>query len=372
MYEKNSHGGFVDIYLVGGAVRDGLLGLAVKDRDYVVVGATPEAMLAQGFQAVGRDFPVFIHPESSEEYALARQECKTAPGHHGFAFAFSPQITLEEDLLRRDLTVNAMAQDADGHIIDPYGGLADLKARVLRHVSPAFAEDPLRVLRLFRFHARFAPLGFTVAEETMALCRDMVRGGELATLTAERVWAECERALQSPAPWCFFAGLAQVDALFVLFGDAAVDAEQLCAALHANTAQSAGERLALALEGQRQAADAIQARLPLPNVVRRWIDWVQDFADTARHWQKADAEARWQLFKRTDSLKDGGNAVRLAQILGEAAAAADMRARLPALQALSPAPFIAQGLQGAAIGAALRVAQLEVLGASSSSNAVSS
>ncbi|MDO4777168.1 MAG: tRNA nucleotidyltransferase [Cardiobacteriaceae bacterium] len=358
----------MDIYLVGGAVRDRLLGLAVKDRDYVVVGATPEAMLAKGFQAVGRDFPVFIHPQTGEEYALARQERKTAPGHHGFAFAFSPEVTLEEDLRRRDLTVNAIAEDENGNIIDPYGGRADLEARVLRHVSPAFAEDPLRVLRLFRFHARFAPLGFTVAGETLALCREMAASGELATLTGERVWRECECALQSAAPWCFFAGLAEVGALFVLFGTAAVDAEKLCAALQTDTAASAAERLALALEGQAAAAEALRKTLPLPNAVRRWIDWVQDFAGTVRHWQKADAEARWQLFKRTDSLKDGANALRLAQVLGERETEKDMRARLPALQALSPAPFIAQGLQGAAIGDALRAAQLEVLGAGSSSS----
>lgn len=356
----------MDIYLVGGAVRDRLLGLPVKDRDYVVVGATPEIMLAKGFQAVGRDFPVFIHPQTGEEYALARQERKTAPGHHGFAFAFSPDVTLEEDLRRRDLTVNAMAEDENGNIIDPYGGRADLEARVLRHVSPAFAEDPLRVLRLFRFHARFAPLGFTVAEETLALCRKMAASGELATLTGERVWRECERALQSAAPWCFFSGLAQVDALFVLFGKAAVDTEKLCAALRTDMAKSAGERLALALEGQAAAAGALQKTLPLPNTVRRWMDWIQNFADTVRHWERADAEARWQFLKCTDSLKDAANALRLAQVLGAVEAEKDIRARLPALQALSPAPFIARGLQGAAIGDALRAAQLEVLGRESS------
>ncbi|MDO5091465.1 MAG: tRNA nucleotidyltransferase [Cardiobacteriaceae bacterium] len=355
-------GGFVEIYLVGGAVRDRLLGLAVKDRDYVVVGATPEEMRARGFQAVGRDFPVFIHPETGEEYALARQERKTAPGHHGFAFAFSPDVSLEEDLRRRDLTVNAMAEDADGAVIDPYGGARDLEARVLRHVSDAFVEDPLRVLRLFRFHARFAPLGFTVAAETLSLCREMVAGGELATLTGERVWRECERALQSGASWCFFRGLADVGALFVLFGEATVDVARLQAALQGGRAETAAERLALALEGQGAAAAALQATLPLPNAVRRWIGWVQDFAATVHDWEKTDAEMRWQLFKRTDSLKNGGHALRLAQVLGATAAEADMRARLPELQALSPAPFVTQGLQGAAIGEALRAAQLAVLG----------
>ncbi|MDF2446219.1 MAG: 2, 3-cyclic nucleotide 2-phosphodiesterase [Moraxellaceae bacterium] len=188
------------IYLVGGAVRDRLLDRPVQERDWVVVGARPDDLLAQGFRAVGRDFPVFLHPVSGEEYALARTERKSGSGHTGFICDFSPDITLEEDLVRRDLTINAMAQDADGSIIDPHGGRRDLDLRLLRHVSDAFREDPLRVFRVARFAARYAPLGFTVATETMALMREMSASGELGHLTPERVWKETERALGEDRP----------------------------------------------------------------------------------------------------------------------------------------------------------------------------
>lgn len=182
-------------YLVGGAVRDALLGLVAHERDWVVVGASPEQMVAAGYRPVGKDFPVFLHPETKEEHALARTERKSGRGYHGFTFHTGPEVTLEEDLIRRDLTINAIARDDDGRLVDPYGGQRDLQARVLRHVSPAFAEDPLRVLRLARFAARFAPLGFSVAPETLALCRRLVNEGEIDHLVAERVWKETERAL---------------------------------------------------------------------------------------------------------------------------------------------------------------------------------
>ena len=175
----------MQIYLVGGAVRDGLLKRPVKDRDWVVVGATPEQLLALGYEQVGADFPVFLHPKTREEYALARTERKSGQGYQGFECRFSPDVTLEQDLLRRDLTINAMAQDEQGNIVDPYGGRADLEQKILRHVSPAFAEDPLRVLRVARFAARFAPLGFTIAPETLALMQHMVSAGELDHLVAE-------------------------------------------------------------------------------------------------------------------------------------------------------------------------------------------
>ncbi|MEJ6007393.1 multifunctional CCA addition/repair protein [Paucibacter sp. AS339] len=185
-------------FLVGGAVRDALLGITVKDRDWVVVGADPAAMQSAGFTPVGRDFPVFLHPRTHEEYALARTERKTAPGYHGFDFQASPDVTLEQDLARRDLTINAMAQDEHGAITDPYGGQRDLQAKVLRHVSPAFAEDPVRILRLARFAARFAD--FSVASETIALMREMVAAGEVDALVAERVWQEFARGLMEARP----------------------------------------------------------------------------------------------------------------------------------------------------------------------------
>ena len=206
----------MDIYRVGGAVRDELLGLPVSDNDWVVTGATPEQMLAAGYRQVGKDFPVFLHPQTQEEYALARTERKTAPGYHGFDVNAAPEVTLEQDLARRDLTINAMARDADERLIDPYGGQADLERRLLRHVSPAFVEDPLRILRVARFAARFYGLGFRVATETQALMQQMVQAGEAGALVAERVWVECQRALCEAQPGQFFTVLRDCGALAVL------------------------------------------------------------------------------------------------------------------------------------------------------------
>ncbi|QDW66567.1 multifunctional CCA addition/repair protein [Luteimonas granuli] len=203
----------METYLVGGAVRDRLLGLPPGDRDFVVVGATPEAMLAAGFRPVGRDFPVFLHPDTGEEHALARTERKSARGHRGFVVDAHPSVSLEEDLGRRDFTINAIAEGEDGRLVDPHGGARDIRARALRHVGPAFAEDPLRVLRAARFMARFAPLGFTVADETRALMRDMVAGGELAELAPERVWQELVRALRARQPSAFLRTLRDCGAL---------------------------------------------------------------------------------------------------------------------------------------------------------------
>ncbi len=203
-------------YRVGGAVRDRLLDRPVADQDFVVVGATPQAMLDLGFKAVGQDFPVFLHPRTGEEYALARTERKSGRGSRGFEVIADPTVTLEEDLRRRDLTINAIAEDADGRLVDPYGGLADLENRVLRHVSPAFVEDPVRLLRVARFAARYAPLGFGVAEETLALLRRMVADGEVDHLVPERVWAELERALAEPAPEQFVRLLRATGALAIL------------------------------------------------------------------------------------------------------------------------------------------------------------
>lgn len=203
-------------YRVGGAVRDRLLGLAPGDHDYVVVGATPQAMIDLGFRAVGRDFPVFLHPDSHEEYALARTERKQGRGYRGFVVDADPTVTLEDDLRRRDLSINAIAEDAEGRLHDPFGGRADLAARRLRHVSPAFAEDPVRVLRIARFAARFASLGFTVAPETVALMQDMVADGEVDHLVPERVWAELSRALTEATPSALLRVLRDCGALAVL------------------------------------------------------------------------------------------------------------------------------------------------------------
>jgi tRNA nucleotidyltransferase (CCA-adding enzyme) len=207
----------MEIYLVGGAVRDRCLGLPVRDKDWVVTQATPEEMLRLGYRQVGRDFPVFIHAETGEEYALARTEKKTAPGYKGFTVHASPEVTLEQDLQRRDLTINAMAVDSRGELIDPCGGRKDLEKKKLRHISPAFREDPVRLLRVARFAARFADSGFTVAEETMEMMRGMVADGEADALVAERIWQETHTALLEPRPQVFFQILRDCGALPVLF-----------------------------------------------------------------------------------------------------------------------------------------------------------
>ena len=205
------------VYEVGGAVRDALLGLPVEERDWVVVGGSADELAARGYRRVGKDFPVFLHPQTGEEYALARTERKTAPGYTGFAFDAASTVTLEDDLKRRDLTINAIARAEDGEIVDPYSGRADLAARVLRHVSPAFSEDPLRVLRVARFAARFAPQGFTVAPETLELMKAIVAAGEMETLRAERVWQETAKALATQRPDVYVETLRACGALARIF-----------------------------------------------------------------------------------------------------------------------------------------------------------
>ena len=356
----------MEIYLVGGAVRDQLLGLPVHDRDWVVVGATAEEMLARGFRQVGKDFPVFLHPETGEEYALARQERKTGRGHQAFAFDFAPNVSLEADLLRRDLTINAIAQTADGQLIDPYGGAADVQARVLRHVSPAFGEDPLRVLRLMRFHARFAPLGFRVASETLDLCRQMVVAGELQHLSAERVWAECEKALASAVPQAFFSGLQAVDALDVLgFCVSAAQLRAMNARLQAVLAIEAGAeyRLAAWLQGNDCAAAraALQETLPLPKRYRYWLQLVADYGEQIRHWRELDGEARWAILKASGSLRAAGDVLTLARLMRvEASQLTEIENARERVRALS-VNTLAQRYQGAALGEAIRAAQIGCL-----------
>ena len=304
-------------YVVGGAVRDELLGLPVQDRDHVVVGATPEAMLAAGFRPVGKDFPVFLHPDTQEEYALARTERKTAPGYHGFVFHTSPEVTLEDDLIRRDLTINAMARAEDGSIVDPYGGRRDLEARVFRHVSAAFAEDPVRILRLARFAARFAE--FRVADETLLLMKTMVAQGEVDALVPERVWQELARGLMEAHPSRMFAVLRDCGALARIMPELdALWATEVDANVHmsAHTMQvidnAAAQDHALAvrfaalvhdLGADGIAINAVCKRLKVPNDCR-------DLAlMTAReHGQAAracalDAEAIVALFERCDGFR---------------------------------------------------------------------
>lgn len=261
----------MNCYLVGGAVRDRLLGYPHSERDWVVVGSTPEQMLAAGFKPVGRDFPVFLHPDTNEEYALARTERKAGRGYHGFVCHSSPDVTLEQDLARRDLTINAMAQTSDGQLIDPYGGRADLEQRLLRHVSPAFAEDPLRVLRVARFAARYHHLGFRVAEPTWALMRDIVASGEIDHLVPERVWKEMSRALMEPDPGVFFRVLAECGALAHLMPELLAAKSATWAALERAAAreQPAPVRFALlCAELGGPAARQLCERLKVPNQFR--------------------------------------------------------------------------------------------------------
>lgn len=288
------------IYTVGGAVRDRLLGLPAGDRDYVVVGGSPEAMLAAGFTPVGKDFPVFLHPQTHEEYALARTERKTGHGYHGFSVHAAPEVTLEEDLARRDLTINAMAEDADGQVIDPHGGQRDLSARILRHVGPAFAEDPVRILRLARFAARFPQ--FSVAPETQVLMRQMVRAGEVKHLVAERVWQELSRGLMAEEPERMFAELEASGASADLYPPIPVIAGRLNAAARADLPLAARVAVWLA-ECSPNEVGAIAEKLRLPVECR-------DLALLLAHQRTAlmqptvlSAEDRLNTLERCDALR---------------------------------------------------------------------
>jgi tRNA nucleotidyltransferase (CCA-adding enzyme) len=404
-------------YLVGGAVRDRLLERPVKDRDYVVIGETPEAMRARGFRSVGKDFPVFLHPQTQEEYALARTERKTGPGYHGFAFAADASVTLEEDLARRDLTINAMAEDAEGLLVDPYGGAQDIADRWLRHVSPAFAEDPVRVLRVARFAARYAPLGFRVAPETLRLMRDMVRDGEVAHLVAERVWAETQRALAEARPGAFVRVLRDCGALAVIFPelDCLYGVPQRIefhpeydTGVHQELALDAAARLApgddlvgwcvlthdlgkgiTPVDVLPKHIDHENAGVALVEAISKRLRVPTEYAQLAVHVCREHlnvhrlAELRpgkaLELLERVDAFRKPERVLRMVL-----ACEADKRGRavpvlvdddytparlLPALHAaamsVSAKEFVAQGLVGEAIGAAMRVARLRALTARS-------
>ena len=296
------------IYKVGGAVRDDLLGLPVQDHDYVVVGATPEELVQRGFRPVGRDFPVFLHPETHEEYALARTERKTAPGYHGFAFHADPGVTLEQDLQRRDLTINAMARDEAGQLIDPFGGADDLAHGILRHVSPAFAEDPVRILRTARFAARF---GFTVAPETRTLMVHMVEAGEADALVAERVWQELATGLMEHAPSVMFATLRDCGALARVLPqlDALYDtglAEPALAALDAAAQEQAPLEVrfaALARTLEPEAVDALAARLKAPAACRDLALLAARHAHALADGALLTAEEIMDVLETTDALR---------------------------------------------------------------------
>jgi tRNA nucleotidyltransferase (CCA-adding enzyme) len=348
----------MDVYLVGGAVRDELLGRPVSERDWVVVGATVDEMLAAGYRQVGRDFPVFLHPESSEEYALARTERKTGPGHQGFEVHADPSVTLEDDLIRRDLTINAMARSDAGELIDPFDGQADLRAGVLRHVSDAFREDPLRVFRVARFAAVLPT--FAVAGETTRLMARMAADGVLAELSAERVWAELTKALRGAAPARFVGVLRSVGALEPWFAEFGAS-EPVAPASHLGSAQSyAAYVSALSVD----EIESLSGRLKAPKIHARLARWTARYRALWSDWRKADAAAllralgELQAFKPESTLD---TAVELCTSLG----GVDLEALARAVAAISASVRVedlqARGLSGPALGQALNDARQELL-----------
>lgn len=363
----------MQVYLVGGAVRDELLGRVIKERDYVVVGATPEQLLKQGYQQVGKDFPVFLHPKSKEEYALARTERKQGQGYTGFVCEFSPDVTLEDDLRRRDLTVNAIAKAEDGSLIDPYGGKQDLDNRVLRHVSDAFSEDPLRILRVARFAARYHYLGFTIADETQALLTQMINRGELKTLTAERIWLECEKSLADGAFAEFLNILAQLGALTAISPALASNwsnelYQQLKTRYAFAQSQNITDQALLFTQATSSlTADDIKAMsqtIRLPNDVRDLA--LQLNAHLATLTSKTmTAEQLLACCNQLDLWRrpERFDAVLTAVAICQAAPLANQQQLLTAskaARAINPQQFIAQGIKGAQIKTALEQARLEV------------
>lgn len=359
----------MQIYLVGGAVRDKLLGKPVRERDYVVVGATPAQLIALGYTQVGKDFPVFLHPQTKAEHALARTERKNGRGYTGFSVYAAPDVTLEQDLIRRDLTVNAIAEAPDGTLIDPFGGRADIAARVLRHVSPAFIEDPLRVLRVARFAARFAADGFQVAPETIELMQEIARSGELDHLAGERVWHEFYRALCGPTPWVFLTTLNAAQALtpwFTPWQDPR-NLDRSVALLQALQLplDSSDEQglLRLATVAAPLSTDTIKHLAKL----QRWPNDARRHALVASQWFEAELnlESLWQLLQQSGWFKQPAELDNFRPVLN---ALGYSPAFLQALaQVLSDcadidvAVLIAQGLQGAELGAAIRQQQLQRL-----------
>lgn len=357
----------MQVYLVGGAVRDQLLGREVRERDWVVVGATPEEMERLGFKPVGREFPVFLHPDTREEYALARLERKTAPGYRGFVTEYSPQVTLEQDLQRRDLTINAMARGADDDLIDPYGGRADLSRRLLHHVSTAFSEDPVRVLRVARFAARFAPLGFSVAEDTRALMRRMVEQGEVAALVPERVWREMERALGEPSPEQFFDTLADCGALAVVLPElhwGSGDREALRRAV-ALSADASVRFAALAAATPLVDVETLCRRLRVPGRFSELAALSVRLQPRLAGIAELGPEALLDLLEAADALRRPERFERLLQACAARGSPSDTVALLQAASHSAAAAALdreqMQSLPGPAIAAALRSERLACL-----------
>lgn len=354
-------------YLVGGAVRDRLLDLPVHERDWVVVGATPEELLEQGFRQVGRDFPVFLHPESGDEYALARTERKAGRGHTGFEVHSDPSVTLEQDLMRRDLTVNAMAETDRGELIDPYGGQADLEARRLRHVSPAFVEDPLRVLRVARFAAYLHHLGFTVDSDTLALMRSLSESGELTTLSAERIWNEMARALQTANPEEFLAVLEACGADEALLPElsAAPGARDHLGRATAASAEPEIRFAALCSGLEKPQVESLCKRLHAPNRFRELaVQWATQ-EQCLRGPAKLDAAGRLQVLESTDAFRRPERFAQLLDTLGAMHPEADAnywRNALAACKEVDIAAIAVAGVSGREVGMRLRAERMKRLG----------
>lgn len=361
----------MNCYRVGGAVRDTLLGYPHVETDWVVVGVTPEEMIGEGFTQVGRDFPVFLHPDTKEEYALARTERKSGPGYHGFIVHADPSVTLEEDLERRDLTINAMAMDEDGVVTDPFGGQADLNAKILRHVSPHFVEDPLRVLRVARFAARYHHLGFEVAEETLSLMSEIVAADELAHLSAERVWVETDKALGEQHPEIYWQVLADCGALAVLLPELAVSQGIAALTRAAPHTQRTDCRWAALLADLPEArATEAGERLKAPNAYSLLATRISGERPKIKTALK-DASKCMALLKALDALRreepfEGfcETLVALEQNSAGAQSAIDLlRLGRDAAQQVKAADFADQGLTGPELGAAILAAQIERINA---------
>ena len=380
------------IYKVGGAVRDRLLGLPVSDIDWLVVGASVEQMQALGYRPVGADFPVFLHPATGEEYALARTERKSGRGYGGFTFHASPDVTLEQDLMRRDLTINAMAEDAQGVLHDPYHGRQDLEQRWLRHVSPAFAEDPLRVLRVARFAARYAPLGFRIADETLSLMRQISDSGELHALTAERSWKEIERALMETRPQVFIQVLRECGALahlmpelHALFAPVASRGERTLAVL----AQAACDEQPLPVrwacllhdigrtnpdaQADLGAIDAVSRRFKVPRECQELAALVAQFQGEGHRALTLSAAALLEMLQRFDVYRRPQRfEAFIAACQTQARACADsgsgdyapadyLRGAAAAARAVQARPLVERGLAGPALGEAMKTERLAAL-----------
>ncbi len=363
------------VYRVGGAVRDALLGWPVKDTDWVVVGATEGDMRRRGFRAVGRDFPVFLHPYSQEEFALARTERKSGHGYTGFVVHASPDVTLEEDLARRDLTINAIAESIDGQRVDPFGGQADLKARCLRHVSQSFVEDPLRVLRTARFLARYAELGFTIAADTMALMTQLSTSGELKHLVAERVWVETEKALNEPTPGVYFRTLEQCGALAVLMPElvpelASEKGTVVAAERMKKLPESLGDiavwrwgRLVEVLgSGER---GALAERLKLPNTYRQVGELLAETRKLTRGvFDRPNvAEAIMSWLNHIDAWRRSERVVPLIEVmtLDMPELAAQVNVGWQAASAVQAKALVDEGFKGSELGRALSRRRYQVL-----------